>query len=76
MIRDSDEDVEDALVAYLAECPGAMDTPRAITDWWVMRQKVRVQVETVVRVLNKLVERGVLEQVGTGDERRYRRKTP
>ena len=76
MARDSDEDVADALLDYLAECPDAMDTPRAITDWWVMRQQVRIQVETVARVLNKLVERGLLEQVGTGDERRYRRKLP
>ena len=64
----------DAVMAYLAECPNAMDTKVGVTEWWVMRQQVRAQVEAVGRALDRLVADGVLEIVGTGEQRRYRLK--
>lgn len=64
----------DAVMAYLAECPNAMDTKLGVTEWWVMRQQIRVQVEAVGRALDGLVAGGMLEIVGTGDQRRYRLK--
>jgi hypothetical protein len=72
--EDEDRRLRDAVLAYLAECPNAEDTRLGVTEWWLMRQHVRVQVEAVARVLECLVDDGVLEEVGTGDRRRYRLK--
>ena len=69
---DFDGQLADAVLAYLSECPNAMDTAEGVTDWWLARQHVRVQVEAIARVLNALVERGVLEKVGTALQERYR----
>ena len=68
----SDDPLAKAVLAYLAECPNAEDTAAGVTEWWLMRQRVRDQVEAVTRVLTDLVARGVLSETGTGDERRYR----
>jgi hypothetical protein len=51
-----------------------MDTAAGVTDWWLARQHVRVQVEAVIRVLNALVERGELERIGSAEQERYRLK--
>lgn len=67
-----DEDVAQSILAYLAEHPHAMDTAEGIAGWWIMRQQVRVTATTVARVLHQLAERGLLEEVGEGDTRRYR----
>jgi len=71
---EEDQSLMDALMAYLAECPNATDTRLGVTEWWVMRNQVRAQVEAVGRALDRLVASGVLEVIGSGDERRYRRK--
>ena len=71
---DDDERLMDALIAYLAECPNAMDTKLGVTEWWVMRQHVRVHTEAVGRALDRLVASGVLEEIGTGDQRLYKLK--
>ena len=70
----SDDQLAEAVLAYLAECPNAEDTAVGVTEWWLMRQRVRDQVEAVNRVLTDLVARGMLREIGTGDERRYRLK--
>jgi hypothetical protein len=72
---DADDQLAEALLAYLSECPNAEDTAAGVTEWWLMRQRVRVQVEAVAKVLSTLVERGVLEETGSGDQRRYRLKS-
>jgi hypothetical protein len=64
----------DAVKAYLAECPNAMDTRLGVTEWWLIRQQIRVQVEAVGRALDRLVADGVLELVGSGEQTRYRLK--
>ena len=71
---DFDRQLAEAVLAYLSECPNAMDTAEGVTDWWLARQQVRVQVEAVTRVLSALVERGVLEEVGSAEQQRYRLK--
>jgi Fe2+ or Zn2+ uptake regulation protein len=71
---DADAQVAEAVLAYLVEHPDAMDTAGGVAEWWVMRQRVRGDVETVSRVLRALVERGVLEEIGEGAQRRYRIK--
>lgn len=71
---DADEQLAASVLAYLAECPNAEDTAAGVTDWWLMRQRVRTQVEAVARVLRILVARGVLEETGSSEQRRYRLK--
>jgi hypothetical protein len=68
----SDDQLAEAILAYLSECPNGEDTAEGVTEWWVMRQRVRAQVEAVARVLSALVARGVLEEAGSGEQRRYR----
>ena len=70
----TDDDLADAVLRYLAECPEAMDTAEGVAEWWLMRQHVRAQVEAVARVLAQLVDRGVLEIVEGPDGPKYRRR--
>jgi Fe2+ or Zn2+ uptake regulation protein len=67
-------ELEDVIRSYLTEHPQAMDTTEGIAEWWVMRQRVRADLETLVRVLQRLTDQGVLEQIGSGDNARYRLK--
>ncbi len=73
-MSDDDRELTDAVLGYLAECPNAADTKAAVTEWWLMRHHVRVQVEAVARVLDQLVTSGVLEAIGSGEQKRYRLK--
>ncbi len=70
----NDDEVAQSILAYLAEHPQAMDTVEAIARWWIMRQQVRVDVTTLTRVLQRLADKGLLEQLGDGEQRRYRLK--
>jgi hypothetical protein len=67
-----DQELAEAVLGYLAERPDAMDTVEGVAEWWLMRQRVRVVVERVERVLGRYTEEGVLETVGSGPSRRYR----
>ncbi len=69
-----EEDVADVILGYLTEHPQASDTLKGIAEWWIMRQQVRVEVDTLKKVLRQLTENGVLEEMGKGDNRRYRLK--
>jgi hypothetical protein len=71
---DDDQRLEEAVLAYLAECPNASDTTQGVAEWWLMRQQIRAQVEAVARVLERLVAEGVLESTGAGEQRRYQVK--
>ena len=70
----NDEQVAQSILGYLAEHPQAMDTVEGIAQWWIMRQQIRVTATTVARVLRQLAERGLLEEFGDGEQRRYRLK--
>ena len=69
-----EEEVAEAILGYLAEHPHAMDTPEGIAEWWLMRQQVRVSVTTLMKVLQRLTEKGLLEEIKNGESRRYRLK--
>ncbi len=72
----ADEDgVAEAILGYIAEHPHAMDTVEGIAEWWLTRQAIRVNVVLLTRVLHRLTERGLLEEIGSGEHRRYRLKT-
>lgn len=70
----TDEEVAQDILGYLAEHPQAMDTAEGIAEWWIMRQQIRVNVTRLTRVLRGMTERGQLEEIGTGEQRRYRLK--
>jgi hypothetical protein len=69
-----ERELAQAILAYLAEHPHAMDTLGGIAEWWLLRQRIRVEVERVERVLRQLAAQGQLEAFGTGAQRRYRLK--
>lgn len=72
--REVEERFEAAILGYLAENPDAMDTLEGIAEFWVLHNTVRTDVDSIVRVMNRLVERGVVERVGRGPKARYRLK--
>jgi hypothetical protein len=63
-----------AVVDYLSEHPEAMETLEGIAEWWLARQRVRVEVARVARTVADLTDKGVLERVGSGENARYRLK--
>jgi hypothetical protein len=71
---ENDEEVAEAILGYLEEHPHATDTVEGIAEWWIMRQQIRVNATTVTRVLQDLMERGLVEELGAGEQRRYRLK--
>ena len=60
------------ILDYLAEHPQAMDTVEGIAEWWVRRQEVRSLVGSVTRIVQRLTEAGILEQIGNGPNSRFR----
>ena len=64
--------LQELVLRYLAEHPGAMDTLEGIAEWWISREQLRVDLERLSRVLNELTGSGVLEEMGSGDGRIYR----
>ena len=69
---ESEDEIEQAILEYLAERPRGADTVVGIADWWLTRHHVGVVVEALQRVLNRLTESGVLETEGEGERRYYR----
>jgi hypothetical protein len=65
-----------AILLYLEEHPQAQDTLEGIASFWVMRQKVREDVEAVAIVLSKLTKSGQLEEIRQGQSLQYRRRKP
>lgn len=71
-----ESELEQAIRLYLAEHPEAMDTTEGIAEWWLMRQRIRVDLEALERALSRMTGEGVLEQIGEGHLARYRLKPP
>jgi hypothetical protein len=69
-----EDEVADEILAYLAEHPQAMDNVEGIAEWWLMRQHIRVSVAMLARVLRQLTTQGVLEELGSPEDPRYRLK--
>jgi hypothetical protein len=67
-----EEELAEAILAYLAEHPRAMDTLKGIAEWWLLRRQVSVEVLRVDRALRNLTDCGLLEKVGTGHSCLYR----
>jgi hypothetical protein len=56
-------EIERAVLAYLAERPDAMDSFEGIALWWVRMRRLRFELEALRAVLDRLIDRGVLERV-------------
>jgi hypothetical protein len=70
-----EEKLAEAILEYLAEHPQASDTLEGIAEWWIMRQQIRVEAARVAKVLRRLTESGLVEEIGKGKKtRRYRLK--
>lgn len=72
--RWGEEEMADAIFGYLAEHPHASDTMEGIAEWWIMRHQIRVEVDTLKRILRQLTSSGLLEKTGVGDKARYHLK--
>lgn len=72
--RRHEEELADIVLGYLAEHPDASDTLEGIAEWWIMRQRTRVEVTKLARVLRHLAESSLLEKIEEGDNPRYRLK--
>lgn len=70
----SEQEMAEAILSYLKEHPEASDTLEGIAEWWIMRQRVRVEVDTLKRVLCQLTEGGLLEELGEKENPQYRLK--
>jgi hypothetical protein len=68
----SEEDLEQAVLAYLTEHPRAMDSLVGIAEWWLEFTRVRTEIEALSRALDRLVQRSVLERIGSGERALYR----
>ncbi len=69
-----DKEMGEAIFEYLAEHPQASDTLEGIAEWWIMRQRIRVEVTKLANVLRHLAESSLLEKIDEGDNPRYRLK--
>ena len=76
-----EHDISVAILRYLAENPGGMDTLEGIARFWVLRQRIENDLHNVQRAIEGLVEEQfVLERIlhdGSGGivERYYRLNT-
>ncbi len=69
-----EKEMGEAIFEYLAEHPQASDTQEGIAEWWIMRQRIRVEVTKLAKVLRHLAECSLLEKSEEGDNPRYRLK--
>ena len=60
-----------SVLHYLAEHPLATDTIDGIAEWWVMREQVRKDIDLLQRVLRRLTQEGLLEEIHGGAQVRY-----
>jgi hypothetical protein len=72
---ESERDLYRAVLEYLSKNPDAMDTLEGIAEWWVMRQRIHIGVTNLSRVLDQLVEDGLVEDIGPMERPRYRLRT-
>ena len=71
-MQPDDQEIADAICAYLEEHPFASDTIAGIAHWWIARQKIRAEVERVTLVVEHLTAMGILESVRIGGDVAYR----
>jgi hypothetical protein len=70
--RRREADLSNAIREYIAAHPHAMDTLEGIAEWWTAGSAGCADLETLARVLERLVQQGLLEQIGSGPRKLYR----
>lgn len=61
------ENVENAINQYLQQYPQAADTVEGIAKWWLPRFEISLPLESVRRVLEKMVAAGKLNRLEKHD---------
>jgi hypothetical protein len=69
--KQGEDELARCVLEYLAEHPQATDTLEGIAEWWVMREQVRVDVNLLERVLRRLTQQGLLEEIHGGSQVRF-----
>lgn len=69
---DDDTVLRHAILNYLKQNPDAMESVAGIAEWWIGRSQIRVELETLRRVLKALTESGVLKEIQVTGEPYYR----
>ena len=70
--KQQERELAELVLGYLSEHPNGMDTLEGIAEWWIPRQQVRIDVERLARVLQDLIQQGVLERIGPENSSLYR----
>ncbi len=52
------DNISGQILNYLLQHPDASDTLKGITEWWLMSQRIRYEMEKVKAAVFKLVEEG------------------
>lgn len=69
---DHEERIQQELLRYLLDNPGAMDTLEGIVTWWLPRHEARTGVDRVVRAIEGLEAKGIVERAGDPDRPLFR----
>ena len=56
---------------YLSKNPDAADTLEAVTQWWLLEQKIEYELTKVKEALDELEENGLVKKVRGADSRIY-----
>jgi hypothetical protein len=63
-IDEHERRIQQELLAYLLDNPGAMDTVEGIWAWWLPRHEARMGIERVAQALSHLEAEGFIDRIG------------
>ncbi|MFM0053357.1 hypothetical protein [Caballeronia grimmiae] len=72
--RQREAQLSAAVRDYISAYPFSMDTVEGIANWWMSGTGAAVPRRMLIRVLDRLVQEGVLEKIGSGPNALYRRR--
>ena len=72
--RKREQEMAETILSYLNEHAEASDTLEGIAEWWIRRERIRVEVDSLRKVLGQLTQNGLLERIGAGENAVYRLK--
>lgn len=68
-------EITEFVMNYFARNPRAMDTAAGVLEWWMPEGRIRVDVKTMKRALDRLTDHGLLDRIGAGEYAHYRLKS-
>ena len=60
-------EIQESVLGYLSEHPGAADSVDGIRNWWLYQRMARASVERVQRALDELEANGAIERATLHD---------